>query len=206
MIDYRALGRLQEQAVQSNRGIFAMPYYKAFVDITKDLDRPVTFNTLTKTGRLASNLALMDTVSLMEQAQSMGMYNSAMANEAAMIGASMKHGVDKVRPVIAGPVAGPHKSYMSEMQRDVANFVKTKGTNYNPNKLSHRGSYGELDKNLSLDSMSHTNSVWSKRRLQAFENYEVNKMRSDSRKVIMAQNQRTANKQIFANPIQHNRM
>jgi endonuclease YncB( thermonuclease family) len=206
MIDYRALGRLQEQAVQSNRGIFAMPYYKAFVDITKDLDRPVTFNTLTKTGRLASNLALMDTVSLMEQAQSMGMYNSAMANEAAMIGASMKQGVDKVRPVIAGPVAGPHKSYMSEMQRDVANFVKTKGTNYNPNKLSHRGNYGELDKNLSLDSMSHTNSVWSKRRLQAFENYEVNKMRSDSRKVIMAQNQRTANKQIFANPIQHNRM
>jgi endonuclease YncB( thermonuclease family) len=206
MIDYDALNKLQAHAVSANRGIFARPYFQAFHDITKNLDKPITMNTLTKKDRLSGNLALMDTVSLMEQAESQGFYNTATRTEAARLGTVVRSGTDKLRPAIGGPVAAHYNGYMQQMQRDLGNFTRTRGTGKVPNKFRRQGNYGKLDSNLALDSMGHTNSIWTRRRLKAYENYGSGQAMKNMRKSRMMLEQRRVNKQIFANPVQHNMM
>lgn len=203
MIDYQALDKIQAAAVSSNRGIFARPYFQAFHDATKGLDRPVTLNTLTKTDRLSGNIALMSTLRLMENAESMGMYNTAMRTEAAALGSVLRNGVDNVQPAISGPVAAHYNGYMGQMQRDLGNFTRSHGSRVKQNRFSHRGGYGKLDSNMALDSMSHTNSVWTRRKLQAFENYGSGQLIAQNRKAKMQIAQRRINNEFFNSPIRH---
>ena len=71
-------------------------------------------------------------------------------------------------------------------------------------KLSHRMGYGSLDKSLALDTLGTTTSIWNKRKISAYETYDVNGF--DRRKRDMAHLQRYQNRQMFNSPINHHRM
>ena len=60
-------------------------------------------------------------------------------------------------------VTNAHNSYIEEMARDNVNLMKTRG-GIKPNKFSHRGGCGALDKSLAIDTVGTTNSIWNKRK------------------------------------------
>ena len=144
---------------------------------------------------------------MMETAQAQGFMSNAMSIQAAQLGKNYEIGDDKVRPTLFKATSTPHNNYMEQMMRDSADFMRTKGTGNYGNKFSRRGGYGNLDGYLALDTMNHTNSVWNKRKLRAFENYNTASVaRSRRRKSRMAEAQRYQNQQFGNSPIGHSMM
>ncbi len=184
------LKSMQDMAVRSSRGMWQHPYFKAYHDATMSSGDSITFNTFTQLDKIVAKQSTMDILSLMEQAQARGQYSAADAVEATRIGSFTHRGPDHVQPVVTGQAAAHYNSYLHEALSDTATWSKTHGTGMNPNRHSRRGGYGSLDKALVLDSMGHTSSVWSRRRLAAYERYDTGKMLDTTRKVRMAAAQR----------------
>jgi hypothetical protein len=197
MIDYQVMRGMEEGARGGQRGMWQHPYWQAMYDVTKGRDRP-TFNTLTKADKIVESKSNMDMVSLMQQAQDQGMYSSAAAIEASRIGKFRHRGVDSVKPVVVtGNTASHYDGYLQDMLRDTANFTKTHGSRRSDSAgaFSSRSGYRNFDKAMVLDSMGHTNSVWSRRRLAAFDKYGTGDQQAADRKgrMMMAQQQVNAN-------------
>lgn len=175
MIDYSIMRSMETANAAAGRGMWQHPYWKTMYDVTKKNGQRLTHNTLTQPDKLVENQWKMDMVSMMEQAEASGMYSTAMAMEASRIGNFSKgFGPDKVRPVITGERASHYNSYLHEILSDNDKWIKTKGSGYNSNKFSSRGNYGDSDKALVLDSLQQTNSIWSRRKLHAFNRYQSN--------------------------------
>ena len=204
MIDYRAMKKMEDQAFDSSRGIWSSPYYQAFHDATTS-GRP-TLNTFTKKSRLVENRSLMETLSLMEQAEAQGMYNTSMATEAARLAKVRHPGADRVDPVLFNKPSAHYSGYMHEMITDSAKYMKTHGTGAGQNRFSRRAGYGKLDQTMVLDTMGTSTSIWNKPRYQAFNNYGIRDQLVRQRRAQQAAAQRAVNHQIFQSPINHTRM
>ena len=205
MIDYDALKKIETQAYQSQRGMWAHPWSQAFYEFSEAAGSRLTLNTLTKKSRIVQNVDTMDALSLMEQAQAQGTFSSADAVAAAQIGKGFQFGPDRVRPVLMDQNHRPHNNYMDEMKRDLGQYIRTSGTRGQQNRFSRRGGYGKLDGYMALDSMGRTNSVWSRRKLQSFQNYG-SADRLARQRASMAEAQRHANQTMFQSPIGHHQM
>jgi endonuclease YncB( thermonuclease family) len=205
MIDYDALKKIETQAYQSRRGMWAHPWSQAFYEFSEASGNRLTLNTLTRKSRIAENVGTMDAISLMEQAQAQGHFSAADAVAAATIGQKYKMGPDKVRPFITDQNHRPHNNYMDEMKRDLSQYMVKGGGRGGSNRFSRRGGYGELDGYMALDSMGRTNSVWSRRKLQAFQSYG-SENRLARQRSSMAEAQRHANQTMFQSPIGHHQM
>ena len=198
MVDYGALKRMEGLAHGSRMGIWKTPWAMAYFDGMEGAGDRITFNTLTDKGKIAESGTRMSLLTMMETAQSAGMYNAAMATEMAQIGAKIKQ--DNFKPDYSTPFmlehsAGSTNSYQAQMARELAGFIRTKGTNQNPNMFQVRSTM-KLDSYMALDSMSTTNSIWTKRRMGTFKMYGVDKDR-------MAEAQKDVNHSIFASGIGH---
>ena len=206
MYNPQIFSRAEKLAQGAERNMWGMPMYKAYADIVSSSGNRITFNTLVNPEKVAKNASLMSARALMYGANEMGMYNTAMAIEAASIGERFKevgYGADYKSPEIFSWKNAPHKSYIDQLLFESGDLMATKG---GPERyqLSHRMGYGSLDKSMAIDSMGTTTSIWNKRKLHAYDIYNVNANRR--RRQDMARLQRYQNKQIFASPINHHRM
>lgn len=208
MIDYGSLKSAETRAHKAGRGIWALPYYQSFYDVTGAMGRRPTFNTLTRTDRIVENAWQMDMLSLMEQSQAHGFYGTAAATEATRIGGAVRghRGPDQVAPVLFNQPHSHYNTYLAQMQRDLGNWNKTHGTGRNQNKFSRKGGYGKLDHGMVLDTLGTTDNVWNKKRLQAFESYNSGRQLARTRKQRMAAAQRQVNNEFFNSPINHHVM
>ena len=203
IINYGQLHGLEKVAAAQQQGMWAEPWAKAYRDISERSGNRVTFNTFTNNSKVAQNISLMNTLSFMEQAQAQGMYNASHSEIAAGLGKSATIGEDKVRPVLFDAPNAHYNAYLGEMLRDSANFTATKGTGHYQNKFRTRGSYGKLNSHMALDTMGYTNSIWTRRRLQAFETYGDGREKVRGRRERMAASQRQANQTMYMNPVNH---
>jgi endonuclease YncB( thermonuclease family) len=204
IIDYRALATVEQLSINANRGMWSQPYHQAFYQ-SLGRDR-ATYNTLTNPSKIAQNINLMDTVSLMETAQAQGMMNNTLITEASRIASVYKTGPDQVRPAVVFPEGAHYGQFMVEMQRDLASWTTTHGTGRSQNRFRARGGYGGLDKTLVLDSLGTTNDVWARRKYEGFRRYSSQTRIDNDRKQRMAAMQRDINGRVFDSPINHHRM
>ena len=206
MIDYQALKKLERSAYQAERGLWAHPWARSFYDFSEASGNRMTFNTLARKDRIVEKTAVMSQLALMETAQSMGFYNTADRMAASQLGKFYDIGADNVAPVMFDQRNAPHNNHLHEMLRDTADFVRTKGTGRQGNKTSRRGGYGNLDNNMSLDTMGTTNTIWNKRKLRAFDSYGTQSKLRKQRRQRMAEEQRRINQQFGVSSINHHRM
>jgi endonuclease YncB( thermonuclease family) len=202
MLDWGALGALQRRSAQIGRGMWQHPYWQAYYGVSQTSGESITFNTFTRMNKIAQSQSTMDTLALMEHAENSGFYSNAMALEASRIGIMTHVGPDKLTPVVTGRAAAHYDSYLHEVLSDTNNWMKTHGTGYNQNKFSARGGYRNLDKALVLDSMGNTDSIWSKRRLAAFDRYATTG-KKELRRYRQMMMQQEANQNIFNSNIHH---
>jgi len=207
MVDYAPFLAAETRAHTAGKGIWSQPYYQAFRDVTQAADQTVTFNTLTRKSKLVQNVWKMDMVSMMEQSQAEGFYNSANAIEASRIGSGAGgFGPDNVKPVLFSQPTSHYNTYLNEMLQDVGTWNRSRGSKHQQNKFSRKGGYGKLDQTLVLDTMSNTNNIWNKRKNQAFNQYGSGKSLQRSRKARMANEQRRINQRVFDSGINHQMM
>jgi len=207
MIDYQAMKKMEEAAFAGNRGMWITPWARSFYDVTEASGRRLTFNTLTNAGKIAENAGTMSMISLMEQAQAQGQYSNVHAQAATALGNVYQVGKDKVQPFMMEMGGAHYAPYTGQLMLETSQFMKTKGTNVNSNKYSRSKGYGAYDGGMALDSMGTTNSVWTKRRLNAYELYNVNRRtQQHSQRAQMASMQRAANKRFGQSPIGHHQM
>jgi hypothetical protein len=206
MYNPAVFSRAQKLAQGGDVGMWGMPMYKAYADIVAASGQTITFNTLVNPEKVAKNASLMSARALMMSAHEMGMYNTAIATDAAEVGKRLDEAgfrADYKSPKLFNWKSAPHKSYMDEMLFETGQLMATKG---GPERyqLSHRSGYGTLDKSMSLDSMGTTTSIWNKRRSSAYDMYNTDANRR--RKADMARLQRDQLHRMFESPINHHRM
>jgi hypothetical protein len=201
IIDYSVMKGMETGAAAMGRGMWQHPYWKTLYDVTKNGERP-TFNTLTKPDKLVEQVSQMNTLALMENAEQQGMYSNALATEAASIGKFTHRGVDQVRPVVTTQTASYYNSYLHQMQEETSLWMANKGTRHQVS-MSARAGYGKLDKTLVIDSLSQTNDIWNRDKLQTLDMYDT---KSRTRKQRQAQMQQAVNQTIFQSQINHTRM
>jgi len=208
MYNPQVFSRAEALAQGADRNMWSSPFFKAYEDIVAASGQTITFNTFTQPNKLARNSTLMSASALMRNAQEQGMYGNAQAVAAAEIGERFKHfgfKPDYKDPILHNWGNAPHKNYMTQMLQDTEGLIKSKGGKIS-NKLSRKSGYGNLDKSLSLDTMNSSNSIWNKRKLWAYEAYDVENDRRRQRREMMASAQRRINNQLFQSPINHHRM
>jgi len=206
MIDYHSLGRIEKTAHGAQAGMWSEPFFQAAYDVTDAAGSRITWATFANTNKLVKNSATMSGGALMMNAQAQGFYSTADSIAAAEIGARIgKLGFsDDARssmPMHYAPKA-PHTTYMEQLLQDTGSLTSTHGSTYD-RKLSSGTGYGNYDKSMSLDQLSTTNSMWGKRKLEAYEMYGVRRRNLRSK---MAAGQRHQNHQMFNSPIGHHRM
>ena len=204
IINRNIFKQAENQASASSKGIWTEPWMQAYKGISDAAGgQRTTFNTYTQRHRIVQNLATMDSLALMEQAQEQGFYSQAQMIEAQSIGQFTKYGeTESVRPTGMSMAHHHYNSFMNEMKRDIGKLIKTRGSNQQ-NKFSRKQGYQNLDKVLVLDTMSSTTNTMNKRRLHHTQNYQLI---ANQRRALMANQQQTANQMIWASPINHHRM
>lgn len=204
MINYKMLERLEAKAAAAKSGIWAEPYHQVLRDHRQQTGEGVTYNTLTSAKKIAQNSSLMSLVSMAETAQAHGLYTPQMASEIINMSQYAHVGSDNVRPTALGVNHSHAKSYMSEMQQDLAKMIRTHGNRNLDNQFSTRGNFKGMDFTLGLDTLNTTNSIWTKSNYQAYNVYDIEKQqRANARKQRMAHSQRYATQQAFNSPINH---
>ena len=200
LIDPRVMAGLENKATQADLGMWDEPYWKVYEDTVKG--KPITFNQMAKMSKVAENATMMSAVSLMQSAQAQGFYSTAHQTAAADIkGAVAEFGLkpDYKYPWKSGITNAPHNNYMLEMQTDLSQWIKTKGSRVEK-KHKHRQGMRKLNHSLALDTMGTSTSSWSRRRLSTFDHYGATRRRR-----AMGALQREANQAVFADPINHYR-
>jgi endonuclease YncB( thermonuclease family) len=206
IINYGALKGAETRAYQTNRGIWAQPWARAFYEHSEASGNRVTFNTLAKTSSIVQNAGTMSMLSMMEGAQRNGQFTERDTLVARELGASYRVGADKVEPWVMSAPSRPSHSYMTEQLADISHFTKTKGRGHLQNKFSTRGNYGKLDNSMVLDTLGTTDNIWTRRRYGSFETYQSSKVLGRMRKERAAAAQRQALRALNESPIGHHRM
>jgi endonuclease YncB( thermonuclease family) len=202
IIDYSVMKSMESGAAAMGRGMWQHPYWKTLYDVTKASGERPTFNTLTKPDKLVEQVSQMNTLALMENAEQQGMYSTAMATEAASIGKFTHRGVDKVQPFVTGNTASYYNSYLHQMQEETSLWMANKGTRHQVS-MSPRAGYGKLDHDLVIDSLSQTNNIWNRDKLETLQMYDT---KSRTRKTRQSEMQQQINQTIFQSQINHTRM
>jgi endonuclease YncB( thermonuclease family) len=206
MIDRGVFKAAEDQAFRAGRGIWAHPWAQIYHDFSEASGSRITFNTFSRRERIAENNTEMRLITLMETAEAQGFASNVNRMQALELAHNFDYNSDFVKPHIFDVSVSPQGAYQQNLMLDASDYMRTKGTGEQPNKYSRRGGYGELDSTMVLDSMSSTNSVWNKRKLQAFESYNVEDRARRERKERMMQEQQRINQQFGVSPINHYRM
>jgi|15BtaG_2_1085339.scaffolds.fasta_scaffold00444_12 endonuclease YncB( thermonuclease family) len=206
IINYGALKGAETRAYQTNRGIWAQPWARAFYEHAEASGNRVTFNTLAKSSSIVQNTGTMAMLSMMEQTQRNGQFGERDTLVARELGASYRVGADKVEPWAMSAPSRPSHSYMTEQLADISHFTKTKGRGHLQNKFSTRGNYGQLDNAMVLDTLGTSDNVWTRRKYGSFEKYQSTKVLNRARKERAAAAQRQALRAMNESPIGHHRM
>lgn len=202
MLRSGSMSALETRAQGVDSGMWSHPFWQAYRDTLEG--QQLTFNQLANMSKVASNATLMSAVSLMRQAEAQGFYSNSMMTAAAEIKQHVQMaGIkpDYNFPIVSDTRNAPHNNYMIEMQADLGNWIRTKGGKAQ-NKFKHRQGIDKLNSYLALDTLGTSTSVWSKRRLEAFDQYES---QGNRRKSQMAEVQRNMNENMFTSPIGHHR-
>jgi len=205
--DMQVFNSASKLAQGNNHAMWGNPYFQAYSDVVKRSGKTITFNTLVNTEKVSKNANLMNLYSLMNYADQAGMYNSAMAMEAASIGSDIREkglSPDYKSPIYFGAKTAPHKSYQLEMLSDMARMMESKGGRLK-NKLKIK-QVSKLNKSMAIDSTGGTNSIYSKRKYHAMETYGVEKNIKFRRRQNMARGQKDALRRMRSGPIGHHRM
>lgn len=203
IVNYNSMKRAETMAYSSGRGLWSTPWAQAFYEATEGKDRP-TFNTLANSSKVVSSTGQMSLVSLMNQADSAGSFSDFHRGAAHDVGRYLGR-KESVQPIYYdAPVSGSQE-VMADLMMDTSEFVKTHGGRTR-NKFSRRGNYGKLDTTMAIDSLGTTNSVWTRRRYGAFEQYRASEAIRNERQQRMAESQRDLNQTLFLSPIGHHRM
>ena len=207
LVDLKGVQRLEEYSRASQVGMWAHPYFQIYSSVEEITNQRITFNTFLERARL-QEMQLQCLLHLMQNAQDQGFVSTADRIAASDIGlrySKVGFGEDYRNMPMMAVTNAPHNSYLEEMARDNVNLMKTRG-GVKPNKFSHRGGYGALDKSLAIDTVGTTNSIWNKRKLASYQLYNVERNRRHQRREGMAAGQKAAMKSMFASPINHHRM
>lgn len=206
MIDYKSLGKLEKTAHGAEVGMWSEPFFQAAYDITDAAGSRITWNTFANMNKLVKNSSVMSATAMMLNAQEQGFYSSANRIAAAEIGERISSFGFKddarTSTILHGKPVAPHRTYMGQMTQDIGRMMITHGSAYD-RKLSSSSGYATYDKSMALDELSTTNSIWGKRRLEAYNMYGA---RSRNIRARMAVGQRHQNHQMFNSPIGHHRM
>jgi endonuclease YncB( thermonuclease family) len=204
--DWDALRHAEQKAVEARRGLWATPWAQTYRAFSESAGTQITFNTFARPSKMAENYQTMKLISVMEQAQSGGMSASVAEETARHIGQKWDKFGDNVKPYrMEGNTAANYRTYIGNLMQDNTNFVQTKGTGTNANKNS-ASNLNELNSYLAVDSLGTTNSVYSKRSLEAYKIYGADKARKREQKERMAAMQRHINSKFGDSPINHHRM
>lgn len=198
MLDYRALATMEAGAVKGQRGIWAEPWALSFLAANEASGNRMTFNSLARKDRIVQSVATMDMISLMEQAQDQGFYSNADAVSAAAVGKLLRTGKDNVQPLLTPERGSSYNDYTYELASDTRNFMKTRGSNRNPNRFSRSQGYGSLDAGMALDSMGSTNRVGNRSHTSFQKPYATKRTRQS-----LMSGQRQANKFMSSSAINH---
>lgn len=200
VLDRRVMSSIEARGFNAHRGLFALPYYRAYYESMIGTGR-ANFTSIQQLDRAAENSGVISAASLMHQAQSMGMYNTAHQVAAADIAKKYKAGSDIPKPVIHPTPTAHYRQYMAELQGDVTRFLESKGqSDISRNSLMPR-KYRNLDKTMVLDSMHSTNSMWNRKTGYTYGQYHKDSVR----KHRMAAEQRSALERMQQSPIGHHR-
>lgn len=199
MIDYAVLANIEKRAHAAARGLWGEPWAQAFYEFSAAAGDRVTFNTLAKKEKIVERMAVASNLVLMEQAQAQGMLSTADRIAAADLGHQYRNTPDQVGPAYFQAAPAPYGGHLHEMQQEMADFMRTKGTGNYGFKYSRRSGYGSLDAYMALDSLYTTNSIWNRRRPAIYQTYGFDRMR----KQRMAASQRQVNQTMFNSPIGH---
>lgn len=191
IIDYAKLKRLEGQAYRAEKGFWGEPFARVFYAATQGNERP-TLNTLAKASSIAENASYMSLVSAMQQRQ----LNPNIIQSVTDI---LYSGDDNVRP-------GTFELSQIDLLNDNASYIRTKGTGDEQNRLDHRTGLSDLNLYLAVDGMHTTNSVWTRKRYKAFDDYDVAASRREARRQEMQFAQQRINQMMFQSPINHHRM
>lgn len=208
IIDYSALEKIESRAYVAGKGMWSQPWARSFYEHADASGERVTLNTLAKSSKVASNFGTMQMVAAMKAAQNDNFFSENESELARKLGSSYNVGDDKVGPWSMVASSKPSNTYLQEQLQDLSGFIKTKGRNLNPNKLSTKGNYGSLDNVLVMDTLgTASNNSWSKRKSAAFEQYRSEKAIKEERMRRMAITQSQALNSMMSEPAaQHYRM
>lgn len=201
MVDYQDIIKANDRAVEAQRGMWAQPWGQAMAAITNPRNRP-TFNALADINKVVANSSQMSLLAIANASQKEGSFDAHRLSASTV---QMNMGADDMKPHYYDAPVGPSNTYMNELMVDTKRHMTQHG-NYGAAGVSARGGYGKFDQYLAVDSMGTTNSVWTKRRYAAFDQYETDKVRNKQRALQQAALQARQSAMMFQSPINHSRM
>ena len=199
MLNAGSLSDLESRAARSQRGMWAEPWAAAFYDYRGQ--NGITFNTLARVEKIAEKQSLINAVTLMQEAQANGVYDTQMRQRVQAESVYFNTHKDDVTAYLTRKAPAHYKNYMDEMLRDMSEFSGTKGTGNPYKSYSSKSGYGKLDKHLAIDTLGTTTSVMTLQRSSMQDRYPAM-----ARKQRMQAEQQAANRTMFNSPIGHYRM
>ena len=200
MLRGSVMAAYEKSAQGGQAGMWQHPFWQVYQDTLEG--QRITFNQMNNLSHVAESAIMMSAVSLMRNAEAQGFYSNSMQIAAADIKEHIRAGGldrDYKFPIVSSSANAPHNNYMLEMQIDLGSWIQTKGGKAQ-NKFKHKEGLRKLNKGLTLDTMSTSTSVWNRRRLEAFDQYES---QGNRRRQQMAEAQKGLCDDMFCSPIGH---
>jgi endonuclease YncB( thermonuclease family) len=201
MQNFGAIEYQEELAAKSNRGIWSEPWMQAYRDFRETSGQSITFSTLAKVQKLGSNAALSGGLSLMQQAQASGMYNTAQAQGIAAQAKYYHGGTDDYSPIVMGAVNAHYDGYMTQLQTELNGYLTNKGRKQQ-HSLSSRDGYAQLDSHLAQQGIAGKRPP----ELRMAEIYDKQRTTKAVKRAQMQRAQQDLNHRIFTSPIGHHVM
>lgn len=215
LFNNKSFSEAQKKAAESNRGMWASPYFKAYNKMIEAGAQTVTFNTLVNPSKVAKNTNLMSMYAMMNQADKMGFINTAMEEELAAFGKSLngkqkpyaptekESGWGDVDLQTYGKTSNSIMSLVDQQKYETGSLMRTRGSQYVSEKYK--------------TTKVNRNNVEMSRKLLSKETYakEVNSRVQENQKIAMLKERRiktmealqqSALRNQFNSPINHTRM
>lgn len=187
IVDYSSMKKYENTAYKANRGLWSTAWGKVIFAGSSPGERP-TFNTLANPAKAASSAYEMSLAASAKAANESNVLD--IMNE--IKGIPKSNGADPIHRF-------PYYDYTSQNMAVPVNEVQSSSMNPSYNERSTYKSSSPA-----LDMRGTNTSPWSRRRPQAFNDYEIKRRRVQL--LEMAAAQQTAARQIFQSNIGHYRM
>jgi endonuclease YncB( thermonuclease family) len=212
MYNQEAFETAQENAQKSQRGMWREGFFQAYKAVSDASGESVTFNTLVNIGKIAQNSSLMSMSSLMNQAQEMGMVNTAMLEELTMLGEDIKEKgnaafkPDNMRSTgwaqtdleAYGRNPNTITTVLEQLKSETGGMMRTRGSKNFTQKLSVKA--------ISENNMILADNTLSARETPIEKAPKISNADRYKRSNNMANMQQAALANIFNSPIGHYRM